>query len=569
MSYVALYREWRPQNFQNVVGQTHVTRTLLNALQQGRISHAYLFCGPRGTGKTSVAKILAKAVNCSEAQEGEPCNQCVSCRAIVEGSSLDVLEIDAASNRGIDEIRELRERVQYAPSGGRFRVYIIDEVHMLTTEAFNALLKTLEEPPSHVIFVLATTEAHKVPATILSRCQRFDFRRITPAELIERLKLVAEHQQIEISEEAIMAIVRAAEGGLRDALSLLDQCIGFATNAITLEEVNQVLGTVSEEFLRQAIDGLAFNESARLMYLVEEVVNQGKDVRKYVRDLIGYLRDLLIIKLGDTAGQIIAVSDTLREQMCVQADRWSKAQLIELISYFTRVEADMKWAIQPRWVLEAALIGAGTQLQEKSFGDQMAELNRRLEVLEQDSKLKTLETLPARSPGSKESPREIKPIKAGSIPDLFPPETSRLKEGVKSKLPLEPQLDLAQIQAHWKVVMDSLRKKSVALQALLLEAEPVALQGDCLILAFKKGRNFHRQKVDEPANKKAIEEVLTRVFRQTLVVRCTMQEALEDLQEASAPKASEPESPLADPLVKNAVEIFGPERVKIRDNQDN
>ncbi|NLK51426.1 MAG: DNA polymerase III subunit gamma/tau [Syntrophomonadaceae bacterium] len=268
MSYVALYREWRPQNFQNVVGQTHVTRTLLNALQQGRISHAYLFCGPRGTGKTSVAKILAKAVNCSEAQEGEPCNQCVSCRAIVEGSSLDVLEIDAASNRGIDEIRELRERVQYAPSGGRFRVYIIDEVHMLTTEAFNALLKTLEEPPSHVIFVLATTEAHKVPATILSRCQRFDFRRITPAELIERLKLVAEHQQIEISEEAIMAIVRAAEGGLRDALSLLDQCIGFATNAITLEEVNQVLGTVSEEFLRQAIDGLAFNESARLMYLV-------------------------------------------------------------------------------------------------------------------------------------------------------------------------------------------------------------------------------------------------------------------------------------------------------------
>jgi DNA polymerase-3 subunit gamma/tau len=295
LSYVALYRKGRPVDFGELVGQNHVSKTLQNALLANRLSHAYLLCGPRGTGKTTTAKIIAKAVNCKEIKNGDPCNNCDSCKAISEGYSLDVFEIDGASNRGIDEIRDLREKVNLAPATGKYKVYIIDEVHMLTTEAFNALLKTLEEPPGYVIFVFATTEPHKIPATILSRCQRFDFRRIEPDMIYDRLKEICQKSGIDYQEEAIRIIAGLAGGGLRDALSLMDQCLSYQDQKLTVEQVNDSLGIVASDYVTKIANCLLEKNTKGLITKLDEVVKGGKDVKQLADQLLDYFRDLVVI----------------------------------------------------------------------------------------------------------------------------------------------------------------------------------------------------------------------------------------------------------------------------------
>ena len=296
MAYVALYRKWRPQGFDALVGQEAVRTALTNALETGRIAHAYLFAGPRGTGKTSTAKILAKAVNCEHGPTPNPCNECRNCVRINDGTSMDVFEIDAASNRGIDEIRDLREKVAFAPVSGRYKVYIIDEVHMLTTEAFNALLKTLEEPPPHVIFILATTEPHKIPATIHSRCQRFDFRRVTDADIVKRLREVADGSGIAADDDALQLIAVQADGGMRDALSLLDQC-GVMAERVTAETVRSVLGIVGREALRELVKAIGEGQVPKTLEFLETLLAGGKDVKQIITELAEYLRAVLLYKI--------------------------------------------------------------------------------------------------------------------------------------------------------------------------------------------------------------------------------------------------------------------------------
>ena len=281
MTYISLYRKWRPQTFSEIIGQDHITRTLQNAIQMGRIGHAYLFSGPRGTGKTTVAKLLAKALNCTNGPIPEPCDQCENCRQIREGVSLDVAEIDGASNRGIDEIRDLREKVRFVPSQGRYKVYIIDEVHMLTTEAFNALLKTLEEPPQHVIFIFATTEPHKVPATIISRCQTFEFHRIALPDLLERLEQVSQAEGLKPSAAALNLIARNAQGGLRDALSILDQCIAYAGAEIAVEDVKELLGVVDFDLLTKYTAAIQTGNLVEALIIIDEVLSLGKDLTQF------------------------------------------------------------------------------------------------------------------------------------------------------------------------------------------------------------------------------------------------------------------------------------------------
>ena len=357
MSYMALYRKFRPGGFEDVKGQDHISKTLQNQIKADRIGHAYLFCGTRGTGKTSVAKIFAKAVNCERPVDGSPCGECASCKAISEGRSMNVIEIDAASNNGVDNIREIREEVAYRPTEGRFKVYIIDEVHMLSIGAFNALLKTLEEPPEYVIFILATTEAHKIPITILSRCQRYDFKRITIDTIAARLTELMGKEQIEVEEKAIRYIAKAADGSMRDALSLLDQCIAFYIGQkLTYDHVLEVLGAVDTDVFSRLLREIIGQDIVKVMKTLEELVMQGRELSQLATDFTWYLRNLLLVKSSDNMEDVLDVSTENLAQLKEEAKMVENDTLIRYIRIFSELSNQLKYATQKRVLLEVALI---------------------------------------------------------------------------------------------------------------------------------------------------------------------------------------------------------------------
>ncbi|SEU03460.1 DNA polymerase III subunit gamma/tau [Lacrimispora sphenoides] len=357
MSYTALYRKWRPPSFSDVKGQDHIVQTLKNQIVSGRIGHAYLFCGTRGTGKTSIAKIFAKAVNCEHPADGSPCGECQTCKNIAAGASLNVVEIDAASNNGVENIREIRDEVQYPPTEGKYRVYIIDEVHMLSTGAFNALLKTLEEPPSYIIFILATTEVQKIPVTVLSRCQRYDFKRITVEIIVEHLKELTAAEHIQVEDRALTYIAKAADGALRDALSLLDQCIAFHYGELlTYDNVLDVLGAVDITVFGTMFRAIVENRTKDCITSLEELVIQGRELGQFVIDFIWYLRNLLILKSVDNAENLLDMSTENQNLLKEDSKLTDNETLLRYIRVFSDLSNQLRYAFQKRVLIEVALI---------------------------------------------------------------------------------------------------------------------------------------------------------------------------------------------------------------------
>ncbi|AKL97356.1 DNA polymerase III subunit gamma/tau [Clostridium aceticum] len=512
MAYKALYRRFRPQVFEDVIGQDAITITLKNQIKSSNISHAYLFSGTRGTGKTSTAKIFARAVNCLEPENFNPCNECEVCRGILTENIMDVIEIDAASNNGVDHIRELRENVKYPPSKGRYKVYIIDEVHMLSSGAFNALLKTLEEPPNHIIFILATTDPQKLPPTILSRCQRFEFKAVTTEDIMKRLKEIGKRIEVEIEEEALRTIANNAGGALRDALSILEQCISFNGSIITYRNVVDTLGIVNYEVLFNLIQCIANKNLTEAIGIIQDIIGEGKDVLQLIKDLINHYRNLMMVKIEVQLDALLSLSSEVLEKLKDQSNFFSMEDMIKAIHILSEVEVKAKYAHQPRVLLEVAVIS----LCENREKDLLIELQEKVNRLENILKTGI----------AKEGIQETKPIE----------ETEEVKILHKKESPQEDLVELEEtlpakaanyeeVKSKWNEIKDFIKKdKKAQIEAMLKEGELVDIRKNTLIISFKEGYGFHRDTLDRDKNKQYIAEAVEKVTGQKLKLSMVMEE---------------------------------------------
>ncbi len=530
MTYLVTARKWRPSKFSEVVGQEHVTATLLNSLKLGRVAHAYIFAGPRGVGKTTVARILAKAINCLNPQDYEPCNECEMCLEISNGRSIDILEIDGASNRGIDEVRDLRESVRYTPTKAKYKVYIIDEVHMLTKEAFNALLKTLEEPPPHILFIFATTEPHRVPSTILSRCQRFDFRRIEIQKIIERLKLIAQQDGVQIDEDSLFTIAKKANGSLRDALSIFDQVVSFCGENIKFEDVIKALNIIDQEVFFKVTDIVKQKNIKAGLELIDEIVKLGYDFQEFLSGLSEHLRNFLVV-ITTKSTELIEATEYYKSRYISQVNDFSEADIVRMLKIVNDAEISIKWAPQPRLKLEMVI----TQLASLDSTVKIQELISKIEELEKylnSSGGATPENFNKPPKGgnklnmtSTPTPQSIQQVKSPSKNDaislqsadiiddinkLFdePTEIYETKTLIKNETPeiINPEKFLNLIREKWEEIANKAQNYNLNLTTALKLSWPIEIKNfklnigtsnDLHLEWIKKNRGFLREAIKE------------------------------------------------------------------------
>lgn len=522
----SLYHRWRSRSFSEVVAQEHVTRTLKNAVASGRIVHAYLFCGPRGTGKTSTARILAKAVNCLDPQQGEPCNRCASCRAVNDGRAIDLIEIDAASNRGIDDARDLREKIKYSPAEARYKVYIIDEAHMLTSEASNALLKTLEEPPEHAILILATTEAHKILPTISSRCQRFDFRRIPLQAIAQQLGMICEREGLKVERGVLDRVARMARGSLRDAESLLDQLVAYCGDEIGLEAAREVLGLTGEETVPEFAEAVRCADLARGLRLIDQAANTGADLRHFSRELIDYLRALVIAKSGAETGAVREYRAEELERLRSTAAEWAYWQLLSALRAFSDLEGRMRQEAFSQLQLEIAFMEAAMRAAGSGSG---AAVDANLQSAGTPAAPVPDQPQGVRQQTAQSEPRAADPtVGAGPVqvagtlaegaargveqggPEAGEPKVAEPKPA--------PALELASIRREWPRIIEELTASGGQVIGMALAGcTPMELAGNSLTLGFK-GDGWRRT-LERPGVRDMVEEGLGRVFGTKVTVR--------------------------------------------------
>ncbi|MGM0410651.1 MAG: DNA polymerase III subunit gamma/tau [Bacillota bacterium] len=571
MSFLSLYRKYRPENFSDIVGQEYVIKTLKNALKNDRIAHAYLFAGPRGTGKTSTAKVFAKSLNCKDNSSYEPCGVCENCQKISSGQSLDVIEIDAASNRGIDEIRDLREKVKFYPSEGNYKVYIIDEVHMLTKGAFNALLKTLEEPPENVVFILATTEPHQVISTILSRCQRFDFSLLSIADIEKRLSYICEKEKVDYEEDALNLIAHSSNGGMRDAISILDQAISYTNANITANELRKMLGKIEKSVLSDYIKYISENDTASALELINDLLEKGKGISRFISDLIEHLRQLLLVKECGVNNDLIEYPPSRLKLLKGESEILESTKLVSVLDILTSIEKDIKFTNQPRLVLEMGIV----KMTSPESDDSIEGLKSRVAQLEYE-----LKQLKSSAPNSKnnqnvdkdrndkvsyENNNEEKIIKK----DNHNNDNSN-KEKVKKKIKdssTKDDITLKEVQNAWPVILKQLRQEDIKTNAYLKEGKVIKTEANTIFIEFPKNKKFHRNGAAKNSSliTKIVSRVLSKNCRLEFVVK-GMYNNDKNISQHNQENSQEKKEISDDKLIDSVMEMFDGEIIEAEDD---
>jgi DNA polymerase-3 subunit gamma/tau len=516
VAYTALYREWRPKTFNDVVGQEHITITLKNQILKERIAHAYLFCGTRGTGKTSTAKIFAKALNCKNPQQGEPCNECDMCKKINSGLAIDVTELDAASNNGVDNIRDIIDDVQYPPQEARFKIYIMDEVHMLSAGAVNAFLKTLEEPPKNVVFILATTDPQKLPITILSRCQRFDFKRIKNEEIYGRLRKIVDQQGVYADDNSLNLIARISDGAMRDALSILDQAISMGGGNVKYDKVLGMLGLVTNENLLNLTESIIDKNVEKSIRLIDEIILGGKDAYAFIKELILHFRNLMIVRVSQSPEDILDMSQENIELIKVQAQKIRIEEIMRNIKVLQEAEEQGKWSKQSRIYLELAIIKMCRIEYDTSKEVLLSRINKMEEIVKQGKIMVACETV---TPAATNNVRESKPV------------TNKPKEAEirpVEEFNSDSELTLDMVKKKWKDILETFKaRRHMVLYASLMTGRLSGCNKGVVEIFYEPQYSFNKQRMEKEDNRRVSEEIFSEVLNEKIKLKYVVEKKKE------------------------------------------